>query len=183
MGMSSNNILHKRERSVAEGLKQLFFGYLNGSREQMSVVRKTGGERRSIVERVLWSTLRELQTRPERIDLLPESEDLLFFLREVERGPDLSKGTVIREYRRVKTNKTHCRALGKTCWFEEEISGPEAGISLRHRVVVTRKASTRGLYDFNNLIRSASPANSWQPHHDGPGIYRFPQVLKVPRYR
>jgi len=42
------------------------------------------GERRSIIERELWTSLRELHTRLERVDLSPEMDHLFFFLWEVE---------------------------------------------------------------------------------------------------
>lgn len=60
--------------------------YLDSSSKQMSIMRKTGGKGRSIIERKLRSTLGELQTRLESIDLSPELDDLFLFLRKVERS-------------------------------------------------------------------------------------------------
>ena len=50
----------------------------------MPIMWQSSGERRTIVERVLGSTLRELQTCLEGIDLAPELDDLLFLLWKVE---------------------------------------------------------------------------------------------------
>ena len=50
----------------------------------MSVVGKTSGERRTIVEGKLGSSFGELEACPEGIDLSPVLDNLLLFLREVE---------------------------------------------------------------------------------------------------
>lgn len=60
--------------------------HLDRASEQMSIMRKTGGKGRSIVERKLRPTLRELQTRLKSIDLSPKLDNLFFFLRKVERS-------------------------------------------------------------------------------------------------
>lgn len=58
--------------------------HLDSASEQMSIMRKTGGKGRSIIERKLRPTLGELQTRLKSIDLSPELDDLFLFLRKVE---------------------------------------------------------------------------------------------------
>lgn len=48
------------------------YDVLKGTGEDVTVVRKTGGERRPVVEDELGEMLRSFQLRLERIDLIPE---------------------------------------------------------------------------------------------------------------
>ena len=86
--------------------------YLDRTREQMSVVRKTSCEGRSVVERVLRPALGELQAGFESIYLSPECNDFFLFLGEAELGRDWKKGSD--ELLRVERSATHCRGPRKT---------------------------------------------------------------------
>ena len=57
--------------------------YLDGTGGDMAVVRQSRGERRTIVEGELWSTLRHLKLLLEGIDLSPVGKNFFFLFREV----------------------------------------------------------------------------------------------------
>lgn len=58
--------------------------YLDGPGKQMAIMGKPSGKRRAVVERKFRSTLGELKTCSEGIDLPPESEHFLLFFREIK---------------------------------------------------------------------------------------------------
>lgn len=55
---------------------------LDGTGEDVAVVRETGGERRPVVEDVLGEVLGSLELSLEGIDLSPEREYILFLARK-----------------------------------------------------------------------------------------------------
>ena len=76
-------------------------------------MRKTGRERRTIIEGVFRPSFRKLQACLEGIDLAPELDDLFLLLRKVELGADWMRDQ--RVWRVPgQINGTHDRVQGTT---------------------------------------------------------------------
>jgi len=77
---SSATCLQKRHIDISYAI---LITYLNGTGSNMTIVRKTSGEGRSIVECVQGLALSELELLLESVDVLPVLKYLLFLLGEV----------------------------------------------------------------------------------------------------
>jgi hypothetical protein len=93
--------------------------YLNGACEEVSIMRSSGGKRRSIVKRKLRATFRKLETRLERVDLPPELDGLFFLSSKIEGRGNYRKFCGISMDDLLKS--TYCRAEKMTsCTVAEE---------------------------------------------------------------